>query len=59
MYIHDCKKYGSKYEVSDHSFPMRDKGSEHCRYCGELIISWNGGHIYTVKERSGPTKDFS
>jgi len=54
----ECDKCGAIYSLSSRSLPMRDKFSIQCKYCGETIISWNGGHEYIANEISGPTKDY-
>ena len=44
-----CNKCGSKYELTEHSIMFRDKDSLDCDICGEEIIRWNGGCIWSSK----------
>lgn len=46
-YTHRCD-CGRVWKIVKFPSPMRDKDSEKC-YCGEEIISWNGGVIYHAK----------
>ena len=47
-YSYTCTKCRKKWDVYKMHSPSRDKDSEHCD-CGELIVKWNGGVIYTVR----------
>ena len=51
-----CKKCGAKYKIIGHDCPMRDKDNLKCDFCGEILISWNGGVFYSRKLISGPNK---
>jgi NAD-dependent SIR2 family protein deacetylase len=51
-----CKKCGATYEIESQDYPMRDKDSILCQYCGSILIEWNAGVIYSAKNISGPTK---
>ncbi|MBP7582398.1 MAG: hypothetical protein KBA61_00075 [Spirochaetes bacterium] len=53
-----CEGCGAVYEIEEHHIIMRDKDSIECHHCNTTLISWNGGHWYTDKEISGPTKNF-
>jgi len=44
-----CEKCGAKYEITEQSYPMRDKDTIECDFCGTAIHSWNGGVICSAK----------
>lgn len=43
-----CSKCGKKWDIHKIRIPMRDKDSLECD-CGEKLLSWNGGVMYTSK----------
>lgn len=53
-----CDVCGAKYILAEHSIMMRDKDTIECNYCGNTLISWNGGCYYTDEEISGPIKEY-
>jgi len=54
----ECKTCGAIYELEQQDYPMRDKDTIYCQYCGREIISWNAGVIYSISYISEPTKQF-
>ncbi len=54
-----CETCGAEYELEQQDYPMRDKDTIYCDYCGRKIISWNAAVIYSIKYFSGPTKAFT
>ena len=44
-----CAGCGAVYEVFKHKLIMRDKDSIDCDVCGQELISWNGGVMYSTK----------
>jgi hypothetical protein len=44
-----CRKCGAVYEVRRIPLPLRDKDRIDCEFCGEELIGWNGGVMYTAK----------
>jgi hypothetical protein len=52
-----CKVCGANYEIESQDYPMRDKDSIECKYCGNTLIEWNAAVIYSVKYISGPTNE--
>lgn len=44
-----CSDCGRKYRLKKTNVPMRDKDELRCR-CGSVLISWNGGVIYSIDE---------
>ena len=47
--IKHCEKCSSKYELTEHKLPIRDKDSLECDICGYKLHSWNGGCLWTSK----------
>lgn len=54
----ECETCGAKYKLTKINVPMRDKDDIRCNHCKTILISWNGGVMYTDEEISGPTKEF-
>ncbi|GHV79046.1 hypothetical protein AGMMS49944_08370 [Spirochaetia bacterium] len=52
-----CSKCGAVYKITSEDYPMRDRDSLKCEFCGETYFSWNCGKIYSRELISGPTKD--
>lgn len=38
-----CKECGAKYSYEEMKIQMRDKDSERCQMCGNVLLKWNGG----------------
>jgi predicted Zn finger-like uncharacterized protein len=56
MFEKECKNCGAIYQIIAQDYPMRDKDSIKCEYCGDILLSWNGGIIYSSKNVTGPTR---
>jgi predicted Zn finger-like uncharacterized protein len=56
MFEKTCQNCGAVYQIEEQSYPMRDKDSIKCNYCGNIIHTWNGGVICSAKNISGPIK---
>lgn len=52
-----CENCGTEYEIENQDYPMRDKDSIKCEFCGYTLLEWNAGVIYSAKNISPPTKD--
>ena len=51
-----CRRCGSVYRITSFVTGMRDKGSINCEVCGEELMSWNGGVMYSaelIEQRGG------
>jgi hypothetical protein len=44
-----CQRCGSTYELASFPLPARDKDQIDCEVCGEELISWNGGVMWSAK----------
>jgi len=55
----ECETCGAKYKLTKIKVPMRDKDDIKCNYCKTILVSWNGGVMYTDEEISGPTKQYT
>ncbi len=47
-------KCGAKYELTKHKLMSRDKDSKDCGLCGETLIEWNGGVMYSARLLEAP-----
>jgi hypothetical protein len=45
---------GAVYNEKRHKLTMRDKDSEKCQVCGDLLNSWNGAVMYSYELISAP-----
>ena len=50
-----CNNCGAEYEIESQDYPMRDKDSIKCSFCGYTLLKWNAGVIYSAKIISPPT----
>lgn len=41
-----CTSCDANHSVGYTIYPGREKGSNNCQSCGELLHKWNGGHDY-------------
>ena len=56
--VRNCPKCGASYELDEFKCIVRDKDSLECNFCGETIISWNGGSFFVIKKvLSEPTNN--
>ena len=51
----ECKECGAKYKIEMQEYPIRDKDSIICQYCGTLLKKWNAAVLYSIEYISGPT----
>ena len=45
---HACS-CGAVYKLTSHNISTRDKDSKECQFCGETLIDWNGGVMWTAE----------
>lgn len=45
---------GAEYELTKYKLIMRDKDSKECGFCGETLIEWNGGVMYSARLIKAP-----
>lgn len=42
-----CPNCGSKYKLRKIKIPLRDKDNISCDICNHVLLSWNGGEMWT------------
>ena len=45
-----CKRCASRFRLRHFKLAMRDRDSYDCSVCGNTLISWNGGEMYSDLE---------